>query len=103
MSCNCNGKDGHEHEHDEECHCGEDGMEQDPLGSWGEAFEEAYFQLQVEAMKKHIKTRNQKTIDKIAEAVSEYMLEETYGKDQEERDAKLAKRLSGILAKSPKK
>ncbi len=101
MSCNCNGK--HEHEHDEECHCEEDGMEQDPLGSWAEAFEEAYFQLQVEAMKKHIKTRHQNTIDKLAEAVSEYMMEETEDGHQEERDAKLAKRLSVILEKSPKK
>jgi hypothetical protein len=66
----------HEDEEACDCDCQEQETETSPHNSWGAAFEEAYFQLQVEAMKAKIARKYGKAIDRGAEIMVEHFISE---------------------------
>ncbi|MFA6583507.1 MAG: hypothetical protein WCS77_04345 [Elusimicrobiaceae bacterium] len=53
-------------------------MESDPAGSWREAFEDAYYELQVEAIKEVLAKKHGKFIKKGADIMADYLISEIH-------------------------
>ena len=72
------------------CDCDMDEAQQNPETSWGAAFEEAYFQLQVEAMKAKIAKKYGTVIDSGAEVMAEHFISEIRNGMEREKAAEAA-------------
>lgn len=87
-----------EHHNDCGCHneadCGCDIEMEHPLAIWQDAFEDAHYELLVEAMKKKMQLKFGKKIEANAEAVLEYFLSAT---SVEEMEAKAEEKLYSKL------
>lgn len=84
--CGCGGNHGHNHEIDEatlrqqieEEIMNELEDEADPVGSWRDAFEDAYYELQIEAMKEVLRKKYKNIITKGAEIMADHLIEEIH-------------------------
>ncbi|MDD4003587.1 MAG: hypothetical protein PHW69_00080 [Elusimicrobiaceae bacterium] len=52
--------------------------ESDPVGSWRDAFEDAYYELQVEAMKEILRKKYKNIIGKGAELMADHLIDEIH-------------------------